>query len=78
MATPIMTGNLTLQRYLRDQYWAARDAGMTKHEAHSVSFQEMLEANDLGYIIEDEETDTEEMVNPYKNVIYSNEPGKGF
>lgn len=75
MVYGVMTGNPALQRYLRDQYWAARDAGMTKREAHSVAFHEMLEANDLGYIIEEE---PEELVNPYKDVIYNNEPGEGF
>jgi hypothetical protein len=60
-----MTGDPNLQRYLRDQYRAARDSGLTKREAHSLAFQEMLAAKQNGYIIEEEQP-----ADPYMEVIY--------
>jgi predicted transcriptional regulator len=75
MVYGVMTGNKVLQTYLREQYWAARDAGLTKKEAHQVAFQEMLQANDQGYIIteEGEFVEEEEIENPYIKVICSEE-----
>jgi hypothetical protein len=61
-----MTGDLTLQRYLRDQYWAARDQGLNKRDAHSVAFQEMIAAKEQGYIVDEEP----EPQDPYMDVIY--------
>lgn len=50
MATPAMTGDPVLQRYLSDQYHLYRDQGMTKSEAHSIAFQDMLAAKQQGYV----------------------------
>ena len=50
MATPAMTGDPNLQRYLTDQYHFYRDQGMTKSEAHSLSFQDMLSAKQQGFV----------------------------
>ena len=78
MVYGVMTGNKVLQTYLKEKYWEARDAGLTKREAHSVAFQEMLTANDEGYIVmEDGEefVEEEEIENPYVKVIGDLENG---
>ena len=66
MPHPAMTGDLVLQNYLRDQYWAFRNAGYSKADAHSLAFQKMLEAKAQGYIVEDQP----QQVDPYTAVLY--------
>jgi hypothetical protein len=71
MPTPAMTGDPNLQRYLSDQYHYYRDQGMSKHEAHSAAFQDMLQAKQQGFI-PGPETPAEPDV---LDVVYSDEPG---
>lgn len=76
MATPAMTGDPNLQRYLRDEYWKARDQGLSKREAHKYSFAQMLQAKKQGFIPEEEieevegTEEPEERENPYMSVLY--------
>jgi hypothetical protein len=74
MATPAMTGDPVLQRYLSDRYHFYHDQeGRNKSESHSMAFQDMLQAKQQGYVPADE---TQEPEQPeITDVVYSDEGG---
>ena len=71
MPIPAMTGDPNLQQYLKDQYRYYRDQGYSKRDAHSLSFQDMLQARENGYI----QDDTPSNQDPVLEVVYSDDPG---
>jgi len=69
MATPAMTGDPNLQRYLTDQFHFYRDQGMSKSEAHSAAFQDMLTAKQQGFVPAPEEEPQPDVL----DAVYSDE-----
>ena len=62
-----MTGDPNLQRYLTDRYYFYHDQGYTKKDSHALAFRDMLDAQQQGYIINDQQPD------PYLGEVYSEE-----